>query len=78
MSCRSLLSVTINKIIYVAWRDKFVTEMIANVDCQHKDIFVLIFFTFRLPNLLTNTFLKDENAKFRCDKYVRTLIIDCD
>ena len=68
----------------MARRDKFVTEMIVNVDCQDKSIFVIIFFlTFRLPASLTNASLKDENAKFspqkykKCDKYIWTLIMNC-
>ena len=65
-------------------RDKFFTEMIVNVDYQHRGIFVIIFFwTFHLLTPLTNASPKDENTKFslrkykKCDKYIRTLIIDC-
>jgi len=49
----------------MAQRDKVVIEMIVNMDCQHKGIFVIIFFlTFRFPTSLTNATLKDENTKF--------------
>ena len=82
MSCCSLPSITINKITCVAQRDKFVTEIIVNVDCQHMGIFVIIFFfTFRLPTLLTNASLKNKNIKFnpskykKYNKYLRTLMI---
>ena len=34
----------VNKIAYVVQRDKFVTKMIDNVDCQHMGISVIIFF----------------------------------
>ena len=65
MSYRQLPFVTVNKIVYVTQRDKFVTEMIVNVDCQHRGIFVIIFFlTFQLSTMLTNESLKDENTKF--------------
>jgi len=51
-------------------KNKFVTEMILNVDCQRMGIFVIIFFlTFRLPTLLTNVFVKDKNIKFSSRKY---------
>ena len=44
ISGHQLLSVTINKIAYVAQRDEFVIKMIVNVtifNYQHKNIFVI-------------------------------------
>ena len=35
----------------MARRDKFITEMIVNMDCQHKDIFVIIFLQMRLRKM---------------------------
>ena len=42
VSGRLLPAVNVNKIVYVAQRDEFVTKMIVNVvisNCQHRDIF---------------------------------------
>lgn len=36
--------VTVNQVTYVIRSDKFVIKMIVNVDCQYKNIFIIIFF----------------------------------